>query len=45
MKGDKERALAAGCVGYIPKPIDATTFAMTVTSFIEAGGENEVDGY
>jgi len=22
MKGDKERAIEAGCVGYIPKPID-----------------------
>ena len=27
MVGDEERMLAAGCDGYIPKPIDTRTFA------------------
>ena len=30
MRGDKERFLAGGCDGYIPKPIDTRTFAAQV---------------
>ena len=30
MKGDEENALAAGCDGYITKPIDTRTFASIV---------------
>ena len=30
MKGDRESAAAAGCVGYITKPIDKTTFLQEV---------------
>jgi two-component system cell cycle response regulator DivK len=36
MRGDKDRFLAAGCDGYIPKPIDVKTFAQTVADY--AGG-------
>jgi len=34
MKGDQEKALAAGCDGYIAKPIDTRTFADTVKRFL-----------
>ncbi len=34
MKGDEERAREAGCVGYIPKPIDTATFARQVAAFL-----------
>jgi CheY-like chemotaxis protein len=36
MAGDKERALAAGCVGYISKPIDTKTLGDEVRSFLSA---------
>jgi CheY-like chemotaxis protein len=32
MKGDRERALAAGCAGYITKPIDKTTLLSEVAN-------------
>jgi CheY-like chemotaxis protein len=34
MKGDEALALAAGCDGYLAKPIDTRTFAATVAAFI-----------
>jgi len=34
MKGDRERILAAGCDGYLTKPIDTRTFAESVFRFL-----------
>jgi len=34
MPGDRERALAAGCNGYIEKPIDPQTFVDEVETYL-----------
>ena len=39
LKGDRERALIAGCDGYIPKPIDVDRFPQQVEAFL--GGLRE----
>lgn len=36
MRGDEEKARAAGCNGYITKPIDTRSFAGTVRAFLPA---------
>lgn len=38
MKGDAEKALAAGCQGYITKPIDTRAFAVAVSRFMPSRG-------
>lgn len=35
MKGDQERALEAGCDGYIAKPIDIRSFTRTVAGYLQ----------
>lgn len=41
MAGDREKALQAGCTGYIEKPINPDTFVSEVGAFLSrAGGED-----
>lgn len=37
MVGDRERALAAGCNGYIEKPINPETFRSEIEKYLNAG--------
>lgn len=39
MVGDKEKALAAGCNGYIEKPINPETFVEEVSAFLTSKAE------
>lgn len=34
MKGDREKALAAGCNGYVSKPINIKLFSATIEDFL-----------
>jgi two-component system cell cycle response regulator DivK len=36
MVGDREKALAAGCTGYLEKPIDPETFVAEIERFLKA---------
>jgi CheY-like chemotaxis protein len=35
MSGDEEKAIAAGCVGYITKPIETRKFLKSISGFIK----------
>ncbi|MDV2482226.1 response regulator [Methanoculleus sp. Wushi-C6] len=37
MAGDREKALAAGCTGYIEKPINPKTFTEQIEDYLTAG--------
>src|SRR5882672_1178899 len=37
MKGDEERVRAAGCDGYMPKPIDTRALPLKVATYISQG--------
>ena len=41
MQGDEEKAMDAGCNGYIPKPIDTRHFLETIDRFINNNGPVE----
>jgi two-component system cell cycle response regulator DivK len=38
MQGDREKTLAAGCSGYIPKPIDVDELPNQIARFLKAKG-------
>ena len=45
MKGDEERALAAGCDGYVAKPLDTRTLGATIEGYLAAArGRGEERG-
>lgn len=42
MPGDREKALAAGCDGYVQKPIDPDTFVAQVAAYLRRPGQEEL---
>jgi two-component system, cell cycle response regulator DivK len=44
MEGDESAALAAGCDGYISKPIDPSDFAARVEAFLSDGPRGDTSG-
>ena len=41
MTGDREKAIAAGCTGYIEKPINPDTFTEELGKYLNQGNEDE----
>ena len=41
MKGDREKAFAAGCAGYVTKPIDKNTFIQEVATHVGSRAKSE----
>jgi CheY-like chemotaxis protein len=44
MKGDEEKAIAAGCDGYVTKPIDPDTLPALVAEYLRAQSAAAVTG-
>ncbi|GAB3315717.1 response regulator [Haliea atlantica] len=43
MAGDRERCLAAGCTGYIEKPINPATFIQEIGAYVAADASDGVE--
>ncbi|ETR71955.1 MAG: Two-component response regulator modulated diguanylate cyclase [Candidatus Magnetoglobus multicellularis str. Araruama] len=43
MEGDEEKALAAGCDGYIAKPINALGFISTLNDYLKNANQNTIE--
>jgi two-component system cell cycle response regulator DivK len=43
MAGDREKAIAAGCNGYIEKPINPDTFVAEISVFLRPAASDDVD--
>jgi CheY-like chemotaxis protein len=41
MQGDEEKALAAGCTGYIAKPINTRKFLKTISRYLNGNNQRE----
>ena len=44
MAGDRERVLAAGCTGYIEKPVNPDTFINEMQEYLPGGRERTPEG-
>lgn len=44
MPGDREKAIAAGCTGYIEKPINPKTFTAQIGNYLAPHGGGETGG-
>ena len=45
MKGDEAKMRAAGCDGYVAKPIDIATFAGTIRAFVATDDADGASGF
>lgn len=45
MRGDRERFLAAGCDGYLPKPISTVDLLEVIRSYVGAGEPRQTGTY
>ena len=43
MAGDREKAIAAGCNGYIEKPINPDTFVAEIAVFLQPAADVDID--
>jgi DNA-binding response OmpR family regulator len=44
MRGDREKALEAGCEGYISKPINVRALPEQIRAYLQGKKERSLDG-